>query len=70
MHEELFMRLHGTLPKELIFTRELLITRLEGDRIGPAGMRCRASLEKAASPGESSNCRKRTIQPGSVCNRS
>jgi len=28
MHEELFMRLHGTLPKELIFTRELLITRL------------------------------------------
>jgi phosphoenolpyruvate carboxykinase (GTP) len=28
MHEELFMRLHSTLPKELIFTRELLITRL------------------------------------------
>jgi phosphoenolpyruvate carboxykinase (GTP) len=28
MHEELFMRLHATLPKELIFTRELLITRL------------------------------------------
>jgi phosphoenolpyruvate carboxykinase (GTP) len=28
MHEELFMRLHRTLPKEFIFTRELLITRL------------------------------------------
>ena len=27
-HEELFMRLHATLPKEFIFTRELLITRL------------------------------------------
>ncbi len=28
MHEELFMRLHSTLPKEFIFTRELMITRL------------------------------------------
>jgi len=28
MHEELFMRLHSTLPKEMIFTRELLIARL------------------------------------------
>jgi phosphoenolpyruvate carboxykinase (GTP) len=28
MHEDLFMRLHSTLPKEFIFTRELLITRL------------------------------------------
>jgi phosphoenolpyruvate carboxykinase (GTP) len=28
MHEELFMKLHSTLPKEFIFTRELLITRL------------------------------------------
>jgi phosphoenolpyruvate carboxykinase (GTP) len=28
MHEELLMRLHSTLPKELIFTRELLVTRL------------------------------------------
>jgi len=28
MHEELFMRLHSTLPKEFIFTRELLVARL------------------------------------------
>jgi len=28
MHEELFMKLHATVPKEFIFTRELLITRM------------------------------------------
>jgi phosphoenolpyruvate carboxykinase (GTP) len=28
MHEELFMRLHATLPKEFIFTREVLISRM------------------------------------------
>jgi phosphoenolpyruvate carboxykinase (GTP) len=28
LHEELFMKLHSTLPKEFIFTRELFITRL------------------------------------------
>jgi len=28
MHEELLMRLHATVPKEFIFTRELLITRM------------------------------------------
>jgi len=28
MHEELLMKLHATVPKEFIFTRELLITRM------------------------------------------
>ncbi len=28
LHEELLMRLHATVPKEFIFTRELLITRM------------------------------------------
>ena len=28
MHEELFMKLHAHLPKELIFQRELLLARL------------------------------------------
>ena len=27
-HEELFLKLHSHLPKELIFERELLISRL------------------------------------------
>ena len=28
MHEELFMKLHSTLPKEFVYTRELLVARL------------------------------------------
>ena len=27
-HEELFLKLHSNLPKEMIFQRELLISRL------------------------------------------
>ncbi len=28
MHEELFMKLHSTLPKEMVYSRELLVARL------------------------------------------